>query len=98
MRVTEPRKPVQAQGVPPGWCILDEDWTVVLECNEKRAVTKLYPEKLDSGVFACHQRFGTCLDFYLMGVVADYGDAEQWLRGEEPGTMLEYISPLGPKR
>ena len=91
-------KRLRGQGVPPGWCILDEDWTVVVESHEKRAVSHLYPENLDMGVFACHQRFGTCLEFYLMGWVSTHTEAEQWLRGEDPDLFLENINPMSPSR
>lgn len=76
------------QGIPPGWFILDEQWTIVVNTTERRVVALIDLEGVDRNVWACYQRWGDeSLEYYPIGWVIDEEDAEAWLRGEVPSVI-----------
>jgi len=76
-------------GIPPGWFVLDDEWTTVVGAGERRAVALHDLEGVDRDVWACYQRWGggPDLEYYLIGWVVDDADAEAWLRGEVPSVF-----------
>ena len=76
-------------GIPPGWRIVDAEWTIIVDAAEQRVVELHDLEGVDRAVWACYQRWGRGpdLEFYLIGWTVDDGDAEAWLRGEVPSVI-----------
>ena len=84
MPATRPEKQSKRTGIPPGWMVLDEEWTTVVNATERRAMER---KGVDQDLFACYQRWGTELEFLLIGWVPGYEDAEAWLAGGIPSVM-----------
>jgi hypothetical protein len=75
-------------GIPPGWFVLDEEWTTIIDATERRAVALIDLEGVDRNPWACYQRWGNYgLEYYLIGWVMGEEDAEAWLRGEVPSVF-----------
>lgn len=86
-------------GVPPGFTVLDEEWTTVVNAKESRAVVQVAPEDC---AFVCFLRTYRVPDplkgsnkhqihFQRKGLVVTWADAERWLCGENP-EMLAMVS------
>ena len=87
MPATRPGKQSKRTGIPPGWMVLDEEWTTVVNAAEHRLVVIVERKGVDHDLFACYQRWGTDLEFLLIGWVPGYEDAEIWLAEGIPSVM-----------
>ena len=87
MPATWPENQSKRTGIPPGWAVVDEAWTTIVNATEHRAVVLIDMKGVDHDLFAVYQRWGTDLSFFLIGWVVDFEDAETWLAEEIPSVM-----------